>query len=531
MKQLKLLNLQRWQAHVDALNLLADKEVGTGSVLNAAEREAPTAGSLWNVAPPTHKGKFVRPFNRVTDKQERIRGEKTWISPRDYRRVDRPSNPNDWQQTRQAVPEYGRDCCSVGVESTHKYRIPPTSTNRKKGDLRICCCCGFRPTAAQWIWMLNLVCFLAHSAMIYATLWFAYIRHDRNIFTQTEHVMIPIYRIRTVPTRYMLDNNLSKWSEGWNLTSSEENSGLFLYDNAMPINFATLIISFFATSALFHFWALVFGAFERYWFWYWRQMDDAFCYWRWAEYSVSASIMSMALGITLGIREQYALSGLFMLTWCCMGFGFLVEYISTPKAFVDTVNHKYPVGPLQLRRFSDPDNDDYGKTDYYNDPTALKLISQTDWDADRPLYDVINDNQPIAPQRVGWFVRAQRTRNYVRRMVPHILGWFPMTSVWFWLFTQLENAKRDVAEVSDREIPVWVNAVIVGTFMIFMSFAFVQITFQRLGPGFYWGTEVCYCILSLTAKMYLGWFLLINVLFVDGSTADETLQGGGAEAR
>ena len=42
---------------------------------------------------------------------------------------------------------------------------------------------------------------------------------------------------------------------------------------------------------------------------------------------------------------------------------------------------------------------------------------------------------------------------------------------------------------------------------------------------------MCYCILSLTAKMYLGWFLLINVLFIDGATADETLKGGGAEAR
>ena len=116
-------------------------------------------------------------------------------------------------------------------------------------------------------------------------------------------------------------------------------------------------------------------------------------------------------------------------------------------------------------------------------------------------------------------------------MVPHILGWFPMSSVWFWLFTQLENAKRDLSEVTDREIPTWVNAVIIGTFFIFMSFAVVQQVFQRLAPGFYWGSEVCYCILSLTAKMYLGWFLLINVLYVDGSTADETLRGGGAEAR
>ena len=37
---------------------------------------------------------------------------------------------------------------------------------------------------------------------------------------------------------------------------------------------------------------------------------------------------------------------------------------------------------------------------------------------DRPLYDVANENQPVAVQRVGFFVRAQRTRNYVRCDVP-----------------------------------------------------------------------------------------------------------------
>ena len=48
--------------------------------------------------------------------------------------------------------------------------------------------------------------------------------------------MIPIYRIRNVPTKFMLDNNMSQWSPGWNLTSSADpNSGLFLYDNGMPV--------------------------------------------------------------------------------------------------------------------------------------------------------------------------------------------------------------------------------------------------------------------------------------------------------
>ena len=172
---------------------------------------------------------------------------------------------------------------SPGSTHTHTYRIPPTSVTRKMGDCKLFGCCGWRLSAAQWIWWLNFVCFCTHTAMIFVTLWFAYWRHGRNAFRDTEHLMIPIYRIRGVPTQLMLDNNISTWSPGWNLTSSEPNSGLFLWDNGFPINFATLIVAFFATSAIFHFWALVVGAHEYFWFWYWRKMDDAFCYWRWAE--------------------------------------------------------------------------------------------------------------------------------------------------------------------------------------------------------------------------------------------------------
>ena len=71
-------------------------------------------------------------------------------------------------------------------------------------------------------------------------------------------------------------------------------------------------------------------------------------------------------------------------------------------------------------------------------------------------------------------VRSQRTANWLRRMVPHVFGWFTMTSVWFILFTQLEHARRDISEVSDRNIPEWVFAAIIGTSIIFMSFALVR---------------------------------------------------------
>ena len=35
-------------------------------------------------------------------------------------------------------------------------------------------------------------------------------------------------------------------------------------------------------------------------------------------------------------------------------------------------------------------------------------------------------------------------------------------------------------------------------------------------PFFFAGSELIYCVLSLSAKLYLGSFLLINVIMTDG---------------
>lgn len=42
------------------------------------------------------------------------------------------------------------------------------------------------------------------------------------------------------------------------------------------------------------------------------------------------------------------------------------------------------MGPYQLRKFAEGAAD-YGLTDYYRDPNALKLIDQTEWEAVRAL--------------------------------------------------------------------------------------------------------------------------------------------------
>ena len=70
------------------------------------------------------------------------------------------------------------------------------------------------------------------------------------------------------------------------------------------------------------------------------------------------------------------------------------------------------------------------------------------------------------------------------------------------------------------KIPEWINAAIYGTMLLFTSFTFPQIIFQWLPPGFYWGTELTYVILSLTAKMYLGSLFILNVFMQEGRASD-----------
>ena len=62
----------------------------------------------------------------------------------------------------------------------------------------------------------------------------------------------------------------------------------------------------------------------------------------------------------------------------------------------------------------------------------------------------------------------------------------------------------------DLRIPSWVRALLYGTFAIFSSFSFVLPLYQRLPPGFYFGAEISYCILSLTAKLFLGTILIVR---------------------
>ena len=572
---IKLLNQQRWEQHLAAQTLkeqlgarprpagaqpiaaasahcagAAALATAPWGVTAPAHAAVPTAGSLFNRPNPIaydheRDGReyYTNPYNRKLDRFLMRRGEKRAIRPDgtyvlNYNEADAEQagqmNERMWDRDNtkhRFMPVYGSDLTSVNEADPRKFRIPNTSVVNKVGDLKVpFCCWGIRLTAAQWVWWTNLLCFCAHMFMFVFTLERAFLRWGRNPFNDpAEHVRVKIYRISQIPTPEMLALNESRWSPGWNLTNpraSVENE-FYLHDNDLSVDFAWLTASFFLISALFHLWALIAGLFERYWFIYWRQMDDAFCWWRWAEYSVSASLMAMAIAISIGLREQSVLAGIFMLHWCTMAFGFLVEYIAVPKYLVDTTPHYRPVGAYEFglweRGLPPPTPIDR----YRNDPKALKLISQDQWQLDRPLYDIQSTNTIVGAES-DYFVQAQRRQNFFRRMIPHIFGWFSCSAAWVIIIVHLEWARHDLRKVTDRTIPEWVDGAIYGTVIIFWSFTFVQIIFQYLPPGFYWGSELIYCVLSLSAKMYLGFFLLINVILTDG-TVEASLapaQGG-----
>ena len=231
---------------------------------------------------------------------------------------------------------------------------------------------------------------------------------------------------------------------------------------------------------------------------------------------MSASLMAVLLAITIGIREENTLACFFVLMAVTQSFGFLTELHSRPVISKDTTSYKTPVG---RRGF-------VGAPDYDENPNALNLISQTAWEGERIIR---SDNGKLVVSSLD-FLHAQRCSNWVRRLVPYLIGIFPFM-VWVVLCTfHLENSKRRLYEETDGdlEIPAWINGLLYGTFLLFSSFAFVLPLFQYLPPGFYFGSEISYCILSLSSKLFLGVTILVNVLMAEGR-AEDLLGVGGLE--
>jgi len=386
--------------------------------------------------------------------------------------------------------------------------IPRTSVVNTR---LLCCDCG--PTAAQGIFFLNLLCFFVHAVMVFLTYYFAWYSEEGE-----KNMRVKIYRI----------------SANW--TSSNPNGYTYtLVDNGMPVDLAHLTASFFLLSAIFHLFAVIVAPFESLYFLYWKQLDDAFAWWRWLEYSASASLMSMGIAIIVGLREQNTLASIFMLHVCTMACGFMTELYSRPRLVPMSRENESTPMTFRMDEKDRPDSQSNARTLYKEGSNQLiRVPSQHFWEGDpldaKALAKMSEaERKEITAYSKFALHRVDYLNNAIRRLLPHVFGFFPYITAWVLIMYHFLTAMADLKEsYPELNVPEWVIIAVWGVLIIFSSFTVVQIVYQLRRPGDYWGTEICYCVLSATAKLFLGVLLLWNVIMADGP-AESTLGIGGIE--
>jgi len=308
-----------------------------------------------------------------------------------------------------------------------------------------CCCCipgcgGIRtlcgkafccPYAVQctitmqrdrWLGFMHTICFAVH-------LTFAILSFSLGAGKPME---VSIFRVKPA----------------WNNTG--RNGYDFVVEQELELRIDTVTGLFFALSALFHFvWVVPAWFLPRVWNWMIKLIDDCFCWWRFVEYSLSASLMLMSIGMITGLRDFNSMLGVFMLSFTTMMLGIITEMLSRPD----------------------------GRDKWAGDP----------------------DPVPWEEFNTGAF--AAKFRSYSWRMFPHFIGWFPYIAAWFIVLGNFFRQIDDLPDDLQDRIPWFVPWAIYGTAVVFTTFAFVQIYFQWAPPDRYWKTEVLYCILSLSAKL------------------------------
>jgi hypothetical protein len=224
--------------------------------------------------------------------------------------------------------------------------------------------------------------------------------------------------------------------------------------------------------------------------------------------------MALAIALLVGIREQNNLAFIFGLHWTVMMLGLLTEVTSRPRD----------------AREADDDRDwegDPQRATYRVDATLRWMRTvQRDGALSSMSRGVASLIQPGTQTRASDAQRQKdrdalrayyrlRRWNYVRRMLPHVVGIFTYAFAWvpiLWhFFQQLDDLRLEDEDLFEN-VPDFVPWAVLGTFVTFSTFTFPQWYFQYVSPDLYYGTEVVYVLLSLTSKLYLGGLMYSSVL-------------------
>jgi hypothetical protein len=172
---------------------------------------------------------------------------------------------------------------------------------------KFCCecayCCKITCKRQLWLALLHAVCGTIHTAFAIAS------------FTAGAGKSMEVQIFRNKP------DWINSGTNGYNFEVNAD----------FPIRIDTVTGLFFTLSAAFHlFWVICKMCVPRMWTFMLRCIDQCICFWRYVEYSISASLMLAAIGMITGLRDGYAMFSVFVLSFVTMSMGLLTEIVSRP---------------------------------------------------------------------------------------------------------------------------------------------------------------------------------------------------------
>ena len=211
--------------------------------------------------------------------------------------------------------------------------------------------------------------------------------------------------------------------------------------------------------------------------WYFDGMRRNVGPWRWAEYTISASIMLLAATAMLGTRELRVVVSSTLFIAVTMAFGYATELVSAQWIVASSK--------------------DAGAS------RALRIFGAS--------YEL---TRRWAPSWGAW-------RD---RLLFHVFGYVPFVAAWWLAFDSLYAANG--AWVEAGGLPADAADALWAGFGLFLSFGFVQLVLQLTpsGPSLYWIGELVYCVLSVAAKYTMAMLLLFRGLTKEALAASRGVE-------
>lgn len=209
--------------------------------------------------------------------------------------------------------------------------------------------------------------------------------------------------------------------------------------------------------------------------------------WRWAEYSISASLMATIFAVLSNVTDLTFIYVIFAGFFTVMLLGYAQERV--------------------MAAFKHRESEDMYRVELVERIEYNIINSRKRRDTDNDTLEALEALKPPAARKISW----------LRLFGLHFLGWVLFAAITSTFAVRFVMATRGGA----ARPPTWVYGLYAAQLLIFASFGLTQLVQQfmlfqttdvRKCQTIALGTEAAYTVLSLAAKSVLGWVLYAELL-------------------